>query len=86
MTLDDVLYWIASKNVQTFQNMQDTVTDDKQWDRNKGAYDVMKELEHYILIKTNPHNREDITKFNKRNSEVYYLEFDENGQEVQVKR
>ena len=65
MTIDDVLTWIAKYNVETWQEMQRTVTDDSKWYKAKGAYDILEKLRHHILRKTNPHNREDIKKANK---------------------
>ncbi len=65
MTSDDVLEWIAKKNVEMAIDMLDC--SNEQWKRHKGACDALKELRHYILIKTNPHNREDIKRFNEKN-------------------
>jgi hypothetical protein len=31
-----------------------------------GALEIMEELRHHILFKTNPHNREDIKKYNEK--------------------
>jgi len=61
MTIDDILNWIAIKNVQTLDKMK-IYTSNEIWERSRGAHDVLEELRHYILIKTNPHNREDIKK------------------------
>lgn len=41
--------WIANKKVWLWQNMQDNVTNDEKWNKARGAYDVLGELQSYIL-------------------------------------
>lgn len=67
MTMDDVLTWISVSNVKLWQRMQDNVTDDTKWNKARGAYDILEALRSHILMKTNPHNREDIKRFNEKN-------------------
>ena len=66
MHVDDILTWISRKNVELFQSMQDNVTNDEKWNQLKGAHDILDSLRHHILTVTNPHNREDIKKYNEK--------------------
>lgn len=66
MTINDVLQWIAQENIRFWQFMQDNVTDDNKWLKARGAYDVLERLRFHILMKTNPHNREDIKRENEK--------------------
>lgn len=66
MTADDILTWISFKNETLFALMQTHAADDEKWDRFKGAMDVLQELRLHILMKTNPHNREDIKRVNEK--------------------
>jgi hypothetical protein len=66
MTIDDVMSWISKKSVELWQSMQSNVTNDESWNKFKGSYDILEELRMHILMKTNPHNREDIKKYNEK--------------------
>lgn len=52
MRIKQILNWISNKNTKLWQGMQDNVTDDEKWYKLKGAYDVMDELQSYILDET----------------------------------
>jgi hypothetical protein len=64
-TIEVVNLWISKKSVKLFQAMQDNATSDAKWLELKGAYDLLEELRHYILMETNPHKREDIERHKK---------------------
>lgn len=66
MKIDEILGWIATKQVIHLERLheQDFIIDDEKWNMMKGSYDVLEELMRFILMKTNPHNREDIKKAN----------------------
>lgn len=66
MTIDDVLEWIAQKNAEIFCDMHNNGRNDENWERKKAAFNILEKLRHHILMKTNPHNREDIRKVNER--------------------
>ena len=66
MTIDDVLTWIAKKEIELFRARHDNIKNDEKWERYTGALDILGILRLHILEKTNPHNREDIKKFNER--------------------
>lgn len=64
LTSDQILEWISIKTVDILEEMRKALQDET-WDRLRGAADVLEELRHYILIETNPHNREDIEEFKR---------------------
>lgn len=66
MTIDDVMKHISHLKVRCWQAMQDNVTNDDKWHEYRGGYAILEEIAHYILLKTNPHNRSDIKKFNEK--------------------
>jgi hypothetical protein len=64
MTIDDVLGWIEKRIAQIALNIGGQYMT---WtDSIKAKLQILEELRHHILMKTNPHNREDIKKFNKK--------------------
>ena len=70
MTIDDVLDWIAKESGDTAMRMIDITKKcdrNSEWDNANGAYEVLQKLRHHILMKTNPHNREDIKRYNEKN-------------------
>lgn len=68
-TIEVVNLWISKKSVKLFQAMQDNATNDAKWLELKGAYDLLEELRHYILMETNPHKREDIEEYKRKRDE-----------------
>jgi hypothetical protein len=62
MTIDDVLKYIALRNVEIAISMSKTIEYEIRL-RLYGEYTALKNLEHHIIMETNPHNREDIRKF-----------------------
>lgn len=64
MTTDEVLEWIAIRSA----NIAFVFATDRAWNPVlNGQLTILEELRHHILMKTNPHNREDIRKVNERN-------------------
>lgn len=63
---DDLLSWIAKESRHHWQTMQDNVTNNDVWLKNRGAYDLLEKLRMHVLMQANRHNREDIRKFNER--------------------
>lgn len=69
MSADDILKWIAIKSVDIGEILM------KEKDRSLridaiARKEILEELRRYILMKTNPHNREDIRRFNERNDGI----------------
>jgi len=60
--IENIQKWIALKHLELFNKMRKSVDNDERWGRLRGAYDVLEQLHNYILLNTNPHNREDIAK------------------------
>lgn len=60
MNIDDVLGWIAKKEAEIALTMSEC--SNEEWKRLKGVSDILGALRLHILIKTNPHNREDIER------------------------
>jgi hypothetical protein len=63
MTIDDVLNWIAKKSGEyalMIPNSNDCLQEII------GGIVALESLRFHILMKTNPHNREDIRKYNER--------------------
>jgi hypothetical protein len=65
MTIDDVMNYIALRNVEIAISISKTIEYEIRLQL-YGEYIALKNLEHNILMKTNPHNREDIRKFNEK--------------------
>lgn len=70
MTIDDVLEWIAIKNVEMSNEMLNNISNDENWNRLMGASNILCSLRFHILMKTNPHNREDIARANKAQQDI----------------
>jgi len=66
MTTDDVLDWIAKKTADVALELNNP-SQMFLHEARLGALGVMEELKHHILMKTNPHNREDIKRVNEKN-------------------
>lgn len=66
MEIKDIQNYIAKRNCELWQSMQDSVTNDEQWCKLKGAYDELEKLRFHILTMTNPHKRLDIEKIKQR--------------------
>lgn len=64
MTIYDIISFIAKKQVEYFQKQQQEMSD-VDYQRLIGASMALNELRFYILMKTNPHKREDIRKANE---------------------
>lgn len=69
MTIDDVLEWIAKKQARNALRMINLTPFEKANDVMGQLIietDILNELRNYILMKTNPHNREDIKRYNEK--------------------
>lgn len=70
MTIDDVLDWIAGKNAEIAMELKDNLAPAACTLRNIDVYsqkfDLLEELRHLILMRTNPYNREDIKRANAK--------------------
>lgn len=63
MDLEKELHkWIAVKKTATWKLLHECGRHDEEWDRARGASDILDELYLYLLYLTNPHNRDDINK------------------------
>ena len=62
MEIKDIQNYIAKRNCELWQSMQDNVANDEKWYKSKGAHDEIERLRLYILTMTNPHKRPDIEK------------------------
>lgn len=69
MTTDDVLEWIAIKSAEiAFKISKCEITPFSEKIEGHGMLNILQDLRFYILMKTNPHNREDIKRVNERDA------------------
>jgi len=68
MTINEIKIWIAKKTIEIATPcMKEGIG---LTPKQQGALEILNELTDHILLTTNPHNREDIKKYNEKLKEA----------------
>lgn len=67
LTYEHIQQFIADKAMEIFKNGR---LSDFELVKQMGRHELLDELRMFCLMKENPHNREDIKKFNEKNKEA----------------